>query len=139
MRRSHALACDRLEGWPQALNLPPSFETHWGRQVGDPNAPQDEVGVSLRDLAPQNELNLPRDPHGRSCGRHTLRPHPEEVACACMRPSRRMAASSELAPILRDALGSPSRRPQCSSESDSEYVFDISGSCEATGKDADAG
>ena len=24
----------------------PSFETHWGRQVGDPNAPQDEVGVS---------------------------------------------------------------------------------------------
>src|SRR5262245_4969759 len=24
---------------------------------------------------------------------HTYRPHPEEVACACMRPSRRMAAS----------------------------------------------
>src|SRR6266545_3877958 len=30
-------------------------------------------------------------------------------------------------------------RLECSSESDSEYVFDISGSCEATGKDADAG
>src|SRR5262249_7835686 len=31
-RRSHALACDRLEGWPQAPCMPPSFETHCGRQ-----------------------------------------------------------------------------------------------------------
>src|SRR5215813_13604942 len=29
---SHALACDRLEGWPQAPDSPPSFETHCGRQ-----------------------------------------------------------------------------------------------------------
>src|SRR5262249_369281 len=33
---------------------------------------------------------------------------PEELACACMRPSRRMAVSSEPASILRDALRSPS-------------------------------
>src|SRR5262249_21564812 len=32
LRRSHALACDRLEGWPQAPNPPPSFETQCARQ-----------------------------------------------------------------------------------------------------------
>src|SRR6266511_3548114 len=39
LRRSHALACDRLEGWPQAPDSSPSFETHWVAK-GDPNAPQ---------------------------------------------------------------------------------------------------
>ena len=33
LRRSHALACDRLEGWPRALESPPSFETHCDRQA----------------------------------------------------------------------------------------------------------
>src|SRR5262245_56052235 len=42
----------------------------------------------------------------RPCDTHA--PHPEEVACPCMRPSRRMVASAGLAAILRDALRSPS-------------------------------
>src|SRR5262249_48673639 len=33
LRRLHALACDRLEGWPQVPDRPPSFETHCARQL----------------------------------------------------------------------------------------------------------
>src|SRR5262249_22656899 len=33
LKRSYVLACDRLEGWPHALDSPPSFETHCDRQA----------------------------------------------------------------------------------------------------------
>src|SRR6266545_4951353 len=56
LRRSHALACDRLEGWPQAPDSPPSFETHSGSARADWNAPQDEAGVFL--TSSQDEVEV---------------------------------------------------------------------------------
>src|SRR5262249_29184536 len=64
LTRSHALACDRVEGWPQAPNLSPSFETRCSRQ-GAP-ATLLRMRSECLSLSQDDELRLRFVPQSRS-------------------------------------------------------------------------
>ena len=60
LRRSHALACDRLEGWPQAPSPFPSFET---RRACGRDAPQRLSCETWFAFAGSPRRELARDHH----------------------------------------------------------------------------
>src|SRR5262249_34061397 len=70
LRRSHALACDRLEGWPQAPSPFPSFET---RRACGRDAPQRLSCETWFAFAGSPRRELARDHHSSGVGACSLR------------------------------------------------------------------